>query len=130
MSRVTDTFEFRMSVVTQVDFLPVALAQQSQQSISSSANSRRTAAHQQDRGTRAAHQMVGDASVHHAAQSSAPVSAHYDQGVEVPSGGIEPGVFVAEAGEERKSSGIYGWFTEGFDTPHLIDAKSFLEELS
>jgi len=25
---------------------------------------------------------------------------------------------------------IYGWFTEGFDTPDLIDAKSLLEELS
>ena len=27
-------------------------------------------------------------------------------------------------------SGIYGWFTEGFDTPDLIDAKALLEELS
>ena len=26
-------------------------------------------------------------------------------------------------------SGIYGWFTEGFDTPDLIDAKALLEEL-
>jgi len=25
---------------------------------------------------------------------------------------------------------IYGWFTEGFDTPDLIDAKALLEELS
>ena len=25
--------------------------------------------------------------------------------------------------------GIYGWFTEGFDTPDLIDAKALLEEL-
>ena len=25
---------------------------------------------------------------------------------------------------------IYGWFTEGFDTPNLQDAKSLLEELS
>lgn len=25
---------------------------------------------------------------------------------------------------------IYGWFTEGFDTPDLVDAKSLLEELS
>ena len=24
---------------------------------------------------------------------------------------------------------IYGWFTEGFDTPDLIDAKALLEEL-
>ena len=27
-------------------------------------------------------------------------------------------------------AGIYGWFTEGFDTPDLIDAKTLLEELS
>ena len=27
-------------------------------------------------------------------------------------------------------SGIYGWFTEGFDTPDLIDAKALLEELA
>ena len=27
-------------------------------------------------------------------------------------------------------SGIYGWFTEGFDTPDLIDAKGMLGELS
>ncbi len=26
--------------------------------------------------------------------------------------------------------GIYGWFTEGFDTPDLVDAKALLEELS
>ena len=26
--------------------------------------------------------------------------------------------------------GIYGWFTEGFDTPDLIDAKALLEEFS
>ena len=25
---------------------------------------------------------------------------------------------------------IYGWFTEGFDTPDLVDAKALLEELS
>ncbi len=25
---------------------------------------------------------------------------------------------------------IYGWFTEGFDTPDLKDAKALLEELS
>ena len=24
----------------------------------------------------------------------------------------------------------YGWFTEGFETPDLIDAKALLEELS
>lgn len=27
-------------------------------------------------------------------------------------------------------SEIYGWFTEGFDTPDLIDAKALLEQLS
>ena len=27
-------------------------------------------------------------------------------------------------------NGVYGWFTEGFDTPDLIDAKALLEELS
>ena len=26
--------------------------------------------------------------------------------------------------------GIYDWFTEGFDTPDLIDAKALLDELS
>ncbi len=25
---------------------------------------------------------------------------------------------------------IYGWFTEGFDTPDLKDAKSLLDELN
>ena len=25
---------------------------------------------------------------------------------------------------------VYGWFTEGFDTPDLKDAKALLEELS
>ena len=27
-------------------------------------------------------------------------------------------------------AGIYGWFTEGFGTPDLMDAKALLEELS
>jgi len=27
-------------------------------------------------------------------------------------------------------SPVYGWFTEGFDTADLIDAKSLLDELS
>ena len=26
-------------------------------------------------------------------------------------------------------AGVYGWFTEGFETPDLIDAKALLEEL-
>jgi predicted ATPase len=25
---------------------------------------------------------------------------------------------------------LYGWFTEGFDTPDLIDAKRLLDELA
>jgi len=25
---------------------------------------------------------------------------------------------------------VYGWFTEGFDTPDLIDAKRLLDELA
>jgi predicted ATPase len=25
---------------------------------------------------------------------------------------------------------VYGWFSEGFDTPDMIDAKALLEELS
>jgi hypothetical protein len=27
-------------------------------------------------------------------------------------------------------AGIYGWFTEGFDTPDLKNAKALLDELS
>lgn len=27
-------------------------------------------------------------------------------------------------------AGVYGWFTEGFDTPDLVDAKALLEELA
>ena len=38
------------------------------------------------------------------------------------------GTFVAEARELL--AGIYGWFTEGFDTPDLIDAKALFDELS
>ena len=35
-------------------------------------------------------------------------------------------------GEEARDllDGIYSWFTEGFDTPDLVDAKALLEELS
>jgi hypothetical protein len=25
---------------------------------------------------------------------------------------------------------VYAWFTEGFDTPDLVDAKALLEELA
>jgi class 3 adenylate cyclase/predicted ATPase len=39
----------------------------------------------------------------------------------------------AESGERRKAydllAPIYGWFTEGFDTPDLKDAKALLDEL-
>ena len=40
----------------------------------------------------------------------------------------------ADQGERRKArdllAPIYGWFTEGFDTPDLKDAKALLDELS
>ena len=40
---------------------------------------------------------------------------------------------LAEQGERRQAydllAPIYGWFTEGFDTPDLIEAKALLEEL-
>ena len=29
----------------------------------------------------------------------------------------------------QKLAAIYGWFTEGFDTPDLQDAKQLLDEL-
>jgi predicted ATPase len=39
----------------------------------------------------------------------------------------------AEQGERRKGQNllapVYGWFTEGFDTPDLKDARAMLEEL-
>jgi hypothetical protein len=39
-----------------------------------------------------------------------------------------------EAGERQRArdllAPIYGWFTEGFDTPNLIEAKALLDELS
>jgi hypothetical protein len=37
---------------------------------------------------------------------------------------------VAEAGEDRRSQTFYGWFTEGFDTADLKEAKALLEELT
>jgi predicted ATPase len=34
------------------------------------------------------------------------------------------------AGEVRETlAPVYGWFTEGFDTPDLKDAKALLDEL-
>ena len=39
-----------------------------------------------------------------------------------------------EAGERQRAPELlapeYGWFSEGFDTPNLIEAKALLEELS
>lgn len=39
----------------------------------------------------------------------------------------------AARGDAREArallSGVYGWFTEGFDTPDLTEARSLLEEL-
>ena len=34
------------------------------------------------------------------------------------------------AGDPRPSSPVYGWFTEGFDTADLKEAKTQLDELS
>ena len=43
-----------------------------------------------------------------------------------------PGLW-AEQGERRKAhdllAPVYGWFTEGFDTADLKDAKALLDEL-
>ena len=58
--------------------------------------------------------------------------------------GIQTGLVVAEemgggdsveawhvCGRSPRVAGrIYGWFTEGFDTPDLIDAKALFDELS
>ena len=39
----------------------------------------------------------------------------------------------AEAGRAAEArellAPIYGWFTEGFDTPDLVEAKALLDEL-
>ena len=41
------------------------------------------------------------------------------------------GVIKASAPEARDLlAPIYGWFTEGFDTPELQDAKARLDELA
>ena len=50
-------------------------------------------------------------------------------------GGDEPGSAVATTGQEstkltRLLAEIYGWFTEGFDTKDLQEAKALLDELS
>ena len=48
-------------------------------------------------------------------------------------GGDEPESAVAAAGQARRSARdllapVYGWFTEGFDTADLQEAKLVLEE--
>jgi len=47
-------------------------------------------------------------------------------------GSDKPGSAVAAAGQAARTtlSEIYGWFTEGFDTKDLQEAKTLLEELS
>ena len=41
---------------------------------------------------------------------------------------------LAEKGEHREArdllAPVYGWFTEGFDTPDLKEAKALLDELA
>ncbi len=36
----------------------------------------------------------------------------------------------SSADESQFLAPVYGWFTEGFDTPDLKDAKALLDELS
>ena len=46
---------------------------------------------------------------------------------------IDPDIWREQGkyGEARNLLGpIYGWFTEGFDTPVLQDAKALLDELA
>ena len=46
----------------------------------------------------------------------------------------EPRAAARKAGRRDEARAmlaeIYGWFTEGFDTPDLKDAKALLDELS
>ena len=35
-----------------------------------------------------------------------------------------------DAEAQELLAGIYNWFTDGFDTPDLIDAKALLEDLA
>jgi len=41
--------------------------------------------------------------------------------------------FLRDQGHSREAHGtlapVYAWFTEGFDTPDLIDARALLDEL-
>ena len=42
-----------------------------------------------------------------------------------------PDFFTASRGRARDLlAPVYGWFTEGFDTPDLKDAKALLDKLS
>ena len=48
-----------------------------------------------------------------------------------PASSVGSGVIKASAPEARDLlAPIYGWFTEGFDTPELQDAKARLDELA
>ena len=40
------------------------------------------------------------------------------------------GAFSAHAGMNRPVAPIYDWFTEGFDTPVLQNAKALLDQLA
>jgi predicted ATPase len=48
--------------------------------------------------------------------------------------GAEPRASAARSGRHGEALGllapVYGWFTEGFDTPDLKEAGSLLEELA
>jgi hypothetical protein len=48
-------------------------------------------------------------------------------------GGYEPRAAAREAGpprrDAREAREIYNWFTEGFDTADLKDARALLDEL-
>ena len=48
-------------------------------------------------------------------------------------GGDEPGTPVAAAGKQAEAyellAPVYGWFTEGFDTADLQEARALLDEL-
>ena len=41
-----------------------------------------------------------------------------------------PAIPVAASKPTHRFATIYSWFTEGFDTPDLIDAKALLDELT
>ena len=51
---------------------------------------------------------------------------------------MDDGIALMQEGKKRGREkearellqGIYGWFTEGFGTPDLVDAKALLDELS